>query len=616
MNLPIEIAFNTETLAGHAKRKIVLHRGLTVLIGPNGAGKTQLLRSLKSVMAQHTAGKLVRYLSAGRISIFEQYRSDINGYGGVNYDQATFGNKNDSSRRHNFESLSGDFYTLADRPDILIKVQERLRKLFKRDVLMEWDGGLLKPQFARLDRESKPYASSREASGLLHLIGLLAALYDDEVGALLIDEPEVSLHPQLQAFLLAEILHVAGVPSAGNNKKLVIIATHSTEMVQISRVEDLLSLVFCYDREAEPVQIPANAGELQAKKVTGLVARLGQEHKLSLFSKRPLLVEGPSDVIVCSALESKADASLEAAGSQLLPVIGKGQMPVVAKLLRLMGKDPVVLADADGFADGIDLVTGFLNGSDAADISAAAMGADSALSLAKSIYSDFCKVVEEKWDDAAVFAENHPYWVNRKKDDDVAISKRRAFFSTLFSLNNEQISGFDATGKCLTMRKRLEALLSLLEHTGCFFLRRGSIESYYETSSQCTTQEKPTAAADEMEHIAEISVAAAESAYADILRCIRHASNAAPISESEALRDLLLAAAAPAFVKFKSGGSAQDVTTTARMVLGDRSKLFEMSVIGDKLRIDVTSEVLDVSCFPLTIDKTDDIVKVVTAALA
>ena len=77
-------------------------------------------------------------------------------------------------------------------------MQERLRKLFKRDLIIEWDAGTLKVVFARLDTTSKPYSSGREASGLLHLVGILAALYDDEVGALLIDEPEVSLHPQLQ----------------------------------------------------------------------------------------------------------------------------------------------------------------------------------------------------------------------------------------------------------------------------------------------------------------------------------------------------------------------------------------------------------------------------------
>ncbi|BCT13075.1 hypothetical protein R1TS_11030 [Enterobacter cloacae] len=376
MSFPLEL---TAQIAGHNEnfiRKVILNRGLTVLLGPNGSGKTHLLRGLKQSLSQHTNGKRVRFLSAGRMGMLEQFRSDYDGYrgGSPQYDNASYGSKSDAVRRHQMETINGDFQTLAERTDILIKIQERLRKLFKRDILIEWDGGSLKILFSRLDIEAKSYSSGREASGLMHLVGILAALYDDDVGALLLDEPEVSLHPQLQAFLLHEILSVSGHPSEGGNKKIVIIATHSTEMLQIQKPEDLLSLIFCYDLISEPVQIPADAGEIKNKKVQNLIARLGQEHKLSLFSKQPLLVEGPSDVMICSALANKLDIHLEAAGSQLLPVIGKGQMPTVAKLLRLLGKSPVALADADGIADGLDLVNSYLNDNPTAERRASELG--------------------------------------------------------------------------------------------------------------------------------------------------------------------------------------------------------------------------------------------------
>ncbi len=54
-----------------------------------------------------------------------------------------------------------------------------------------------------------------------------------------------------------------------------------------------------------------------------LIARLGHEHKLALFSRTPLLVEGPSDVIICNTLSDKLYLNIEAAGSQILPVNGK-----------------------------------------------------------------------------------------------------------------------------------------------------------------------------------------------------------------------------------------------------------------------------------------------------
>lgn len=223
----------------------------------------------------------------------EQYRSNYDQYDrSSNVDQATHGGKDASTHRHNIETINGDLHTLAVRPDILIKVKERLQKLFKRNINVDWDSGNLKVSFSRLGQGNTYYSSGREASGLLHLVGILAALYDDEVGVLLIDEPEVSLHPQLQAFLLKEISRGAGVPDENNYQKLIIMATHSTEMIKISRAEDLLSFIFCNDLKEDPIQIPEDAGELKNNKVKALVARLGQEHKLALFSKTPLFSRG------------------------------------------------------------------------------------------------------------------------------------------------------------------------------------------------------------------------------------------------------------------------------------------------------------------------------------
>ena len=113
----------------------------------------------------------------------ENFRSDYDGQRGTpSFDDATFGNKTATKRRHQTETILGDFATLSERPDILIKVQERLRKLFKRDITIDWDGGKLKVFFARVDQDNNGnYSSAREASGLLHLVAILSALYDDEV---------------------------------------------------------------------------------------------------------------------------------------------------------------------------------------------------------------------------------------------------------------------------------------------------------------------------------------------------------------------------------------------------------------------------------------------------
>ncbi|MCT8721665.1 AAA family ATPase [Glaesserella parasuis] len=599
MEFPLSITATINSHEGDFSRDIELRSALTFIVGPNGSGKTHLLKGLKNSFQQYTTKK-VRFISAGRLGVMEEYRSSYDGYdyGNDRIDQVTHGSKDYSTRRHNIETITGDLHTLSARPDILIKVRERLQKLFKRNINIDWDAGSLKVSFARLGNGNPFYSSGREASGLLHLVGILSALYDDEVGVLLIDEPEVSLHPQLQAFLLKEISRVAGIPSDENYQKIIVMATHSTEMIKLSKAADLLSFIFCNDLKEEPIHIPNDAGELKSEKIKSLVARLGQEHKLALFSKTPLLVEGPSDVIICNSLSDKLYLNLEAAGSQILPINGKGAMPETVKLFRLMGKTPTVLVDADAFADGLDLVLAYFGNEqirDIADNLASEQGASGILDMTKSIHSDFCSLVQNNWEDIASVAQNHPYFT---LSEDKSLNKKRSALCTIFS---EQ----SFNGDWNRLRNRLCALFDIFEKTGLFILRKGAIESYYHDNNAIT--DKVDDAVTESEYIS--SADNLESSYQDILNCLEYASNSEIIDESRAIRDELLRFIAPIHARYAEGETNLDEFSRP-------SSIFNYRIDENKkLEISMSSKVLDVKGFPILLSKEDDVRKIVNSHL-
>lgn len=412
MELPLEIKIPLDG----GQQSLWLHSAVTYLIGENGSGKSQLLRSLKSQLEPEShifTGKKLKLLSAGRTGNHEGFRAiDYVNYrtNRIQYDAANFGGVRDYAELMQDEMLSGVLQNLSARVDLQVKIQECLRKIFCRRVHFNWDHGQLKVYFSSI-QSSEKYISSKEASGLMHLVVLLAVIYDDKIGLALLDEPEVSLHPQMQLFILKEIVRTSGVPQEGTNKKLYIIATHSAHMLHIAKTEDILSLVACCGYNKKILQVGKSQGELQNAGVQRMIAHFGLEYKSALFSKRPLLVEGQSDIIICNALAKRYDLPVEAAGGQLLSMTGKGQIPAVVKLFKILGKQPLVLADADAIADDSTLANFVaMNFTEFSSIANKDGGHASAQEFIRNIYNKFGNLVENKWHNIERLATLHRYF--------------------------------------------------------------------------------------------------------------------------------------------------------------------------------------------------------------
>ena len=238
-------------------------------------------------------------------------------------------------------------------------------------------------------------------------------------------------------------------------------------MIDIQNPQDLCKIIFLTAPSVPLVQISRDAGELQGTKIEGLLPRLGQAHKAAFFCARPLLVEGPSDAIMCNALDQRLSLYLNVGGSSIVPITGKGQMPVVSKLMRLAGKTPIVLADLDAVADGMDFLNTFAQLPEANEAARRCGHAD-LIDFARGVYQDFCHLVESHWDDIAPYARGHSYWGQQGTDNDDGIRKRRTVLATLLTTTPTVVNTWPNEFIWSGVITRLKALFDFLEASGCF----------------------------------------------------------------------------------------------------------------------------------------------------
>ena len=462
--------------------------------------------------------------------------------------------------------------------------------------------------FEKTDSQEE-YSVAVEASGLVNVISILAALFDKDVEVLLIDEPEVSLHPQLQSYLLREMKK-----AAREYKKTIIISTHSTEMISLSNISDMSNLVFFSDKKL-PGQVSPTAPELENRKLKDFVMRMGQIYKAGFFAKKILLIEGASDLIISKCLLQKLDLNIDVAGSQIVPVEGKGQFPVITKMFRLVNKEVCILTDLDGFTDD-NKVTELFSTSPEADEIARSNSHRSMAEMIQNVRDEMTKLVDANQDRLAPIYESHPYWSNRKPSDDATKAIRRAVIAQLLSSSQESLAQWPDADVWCSMQISLDNLLSSLEKIGCFVLRKGAIESYYQFAPSTTYDEKPTKAVEETSNLQDQSEAYIREKYGDIIRALEFVALTKKVDESFAVKKELLSELALVIGMLPRISDTKELYAAIKQAKGNNDSLFTYDPINENGRLGVNvsikSEIIDVSGFPFRIfcgDNVNDVVE-------
>ncbi|WP_429074064.1 ATP-dependent nuclease [Aeromonas hydrophila] len=589
-----------------ADAAVQIRPGITTLVGPNGSGKTRALRTIKSTLTASIGqigalDRKVHFLSAGRSSPFESFRARANNPHHVNSQDAAIGQADYLNHWWDFESVTGDLIVLDNRPDLKLKIEARLQQLFDRSVSLKWTQNGMAIRITSVTG-GDGYAANYEASGILQLVALLSAIHNDDIGALLIDEPEISLHPQHQAFLLEEMEQVAGDPR-DPKKKLIIIATHSASMLPLRRIEELPKIAFFASVRQPPIQVASDDGILRRAKLAALVARLGMTHRTAMFAEHILLVEGPSDEIITSQLARKFGLRLLARNAQILPVTGKGEFIEAAKLFRLMNKRVALLADLDALADDNALVCYFSNFPEAVKI-ANGVGRDNLADLDRDLRDALSTFMSNFKDETDAAAETYPDWSSRESSD---LAKRRVTLARI--LSDPESFGVNAADHAINLRSRYDVLLTSLGSLGCFFLRRGAIENYY-VASEKADHGKPDRAAIEAAGFDAKDANDLVVQYGDVHTALLHAAPNQLVDEDHLLRMKLGAILTPVLLGMKTDSSDAQLGALASNTIGADATVFKLhnKSTAQQLRIqvDIASRLFERTTFPFEISPLDN----------
>ncbi len=594
MDYPKVLDFKVGKIFGEQEVHITLYSGFTTFVGTNAAGKTQTLKALRDKLKSTIGSEKVRYLSSNRIGTMEQYRSKTDQYS-YSLDDFNIGNQKAKKVRQQIETAAGDFFTMDERKDVYIKVAERLSVLFDRQIFIRWDAGNMKVFFGKTDSEEE-YSVIAEASGLVNVISILAALFDENIEVLLVDEPEVSLHPQLQSYLLREMK--TAVKEYG---KTIIISTHSAEMIELDKAEELSNYVF-FKKNELPKQIAPNAEELKSKQLQDFILRMSTIYNEAFFAKKVLLIEGSSDMIMCRYLSNRLNLNLDVAGSQIVPVEGKGQFPVITKLFRLIGKEVCVLTDLDGFTDDNSIVNLFSNLPEATEI-ANKHGSGALQTIISDIKTKIESLISTNKVNMSAIYESHPYWINRDKDAEEDKILRRSIIAQLLTISEEDLLTWPASTEWKSLKIRTNVLLDILEELGCFVLRKGAIESYYVSAPNTTYNGKPSAAALEVSGLQEKRNDETVAQYADLIRALEYASLDKNVDESLAVKKELLSELALVLGILKEVTSEKEISAAIKQAKSNAQSLFEYRIIQENDRkgveVSLKSQIIDVKGFPL-----------------
>lgn len=276
---------------------------VNLILGPNGSGKTLLAESLAVQFAD--AGYKITYLN--------------------------------SERKLDLDYL--DFLYREEK--IRNRVELILSRMFAKSIKFIKKENQIIPMVINKARNVEYSLQEDECHGFKKILSLLLALYNPKNQCLIIDEPEMHLHPQFQVFFMSEIRRV----SRDYPDRIFFLISHSPFFIDLVYPEDLIGVVVCHvNREPTFIEHFSKKDDILFRR---FLPRFNTYHKQFFFSDNQVFVEGYTDQQVFSLLMSRLEEKFYAVNTGVIDVGGKDELGVFFKVCSLLGTNAKIITDLD-----------------------------------------------------------------------------------------------------------------------------------------------------------------------------------------------------------------------------------------------------------------------------
>ena len=232
-------------------------------------------------------------------------------------------------------------YAITDHPEIWIRVAAFMRRALGRFVDIRQKNGKIDPYI--LTDEGEYSLLRDEGHGLREILVLLTAIYHSDWRLLIVDEPELHLHPALARMWLS----VLEAECRKTNRNAIII-THDPAFLRPENAPDL-SAIWFFNGVNPSIRMSDLVLSAQEARITSSVRENPQLVSQLVFSPRPVLVEGPTDSTALSVAISRLYPDNPEVPSQTDFVVCGGctELALWFEIARKMDIDFRAVADLD-----------------------------------------------------------------------------------------------------------------------------------------------------------------------------------------------------------------------------------------------------------------------------